>query len=219
MSKRTRLSTVSVFTLLVLSVSSVSSKTSAEVGSSGQDISGKWVFNASLSDDLGKQMRRMVRRDQRRYGDDVGSSSRAEQVYSESSERSRKRRANATRAAANRLIPSFLLETLWLKITQSARHISISNADHVQRNLYTDGREPVIGLNALQSGKDGDINVNGWDNDQLVVETTTEQGVRVIENYSVDNGANLLNVDYRLYHPKLDKPVKFRRVYKKTTDS
>jgi hypothetical protein len=188
----------------------------AEVISSSTDLSGQWFLNEKLSDDMGKEVRRLVRREKNHY-DPKGAGVTGARVIEQEH---RQRTVHSTRSIAERLIPEFLLESIWLKISQKASLISIASGDESQRELYTDGRVEPIGLKALQSGrKSGDINVTGWDNEKLVVETTTDDGIRVIENYSVDTVDNLekkLNVDYSLYHPKLEKPVKFRRVFQKT---
>ncbi len=208
-----------IFTLSIACLFSLGYQSShAEVISestdlSGHDLSGQWFLNEKLSDDMGKEVRRLVRREKSHYDPKEAGVTGDRVVAPEQ----RQHAVHSTRSIAERLIPEFLLESIWLKITQKASLISIASGEESQRELYTDGRVESVGLKALQNGnKNGDINVTGWDNEKLVVETTTDDGIRVIENYSVDSLEKKLNVDYSLYHPKLEKPVKFRRVYQKT---
>jgi hypothetical protein len=104
-----------------------------------------------------------------------------------------------------------------LEIAQTGSEITINEGTAYlvrTRTLSTDSRKPAIDKSGI--GKNSTI--AKWQGCQLVVETKTDQGGKVIESYQLSSSGRQIYVTVEFANDQLSEPIMLRRVYDKVDE-
>ena len=88
--------------------------------------------------------------------------------------------------------------------------MSIAADDGGARRIYTDERATSVSAGGRGPSL---VSVAGWEGDTLVVESTDDRGLRIVERYVLDEEARELRVNTSVQLPRLEEPVEATRVY------
>jgi hypothetical protein len=186
------------------------------------NITGTWLFNQELSDDVQKKIKEQMKsaRSERDKPDSVsgatsknggnGSGSRGRPSEAGQHDRPDKK---AGRESMQQELAKTLLFAKEFQITQHEPEIIMTFPDSEQRIIHTDGRGITITASGYTSNPMGPY-IAGWDEDnQLTIETTTSSGMMIEELITLSSDGSQLHARVNFKLPKLDNPIETIRVY------
>lgn len=183
-----------------------------------EDFSGSWLLDSDASDDPQEQMRDAMKSMMRAggggrgmgggspgqgRGGGMGGGQRGRGAAGGMDSRGQRTQVEISALAA--ASPS-------LVITHEDPMLLIVSEGNRNQRLYTDFRGASVSANG---GLDQRVTVAGWEGAVLVVETTTNGGLRLVQRYQLDAATGRLVVASAIHVPEV-KPVSFRLVYSRS---
>lgn len=194
--------------------------TSEEVVSTGHvaipDFSGQWLLNAKASDDPQEKMKQAMQAMKR----PMGGGHRMGGVNGGGKDRGmggrQQKRAAAAAGGGLGEIPlhellALVTPALTLDISHREPLLLIGTDSEGRQRIFTDFRGSSISSNG---GPQQRVTVAGWEGRVLVVETTLNNGSRLVQNYQLDGPADRLVIDTAANLPER-QPVTYRLVYER----
>ena len=165
------------------------------VQASSPCISGIWQLDKKHSDNPRKILKKLIRKIKQQQSF----------AYQNSIENSEKDQSAPKLPTA---LPKFVFsaEVIELDIQQA---ITIIQQNDLHRRLNTQGQSHSLSLKQMQLNSN--TTVASWEENKLIVETTTANGNHVTETYSVIENGNLL-IDF-IIDDGLNKSIKLQKIY------
>ncbi len=192
------------------------------------DISGTWILNIQLSDDFQEKIKEQVKsaRNNRGKPDGYsgasgkgrggGSGGRPSGVVGgrpSGAKQHGETGGGNMRATMKKELGNTLLFLDNFQIIQNDPEIIMSLSESKKRIIYTDGRGITVTSNGSSLNPMGPY-IAGWEEDnQLVIETTTNKGIKVEEFFVRSQDGKQLHTRINIKLPGFVEPIKVDRIY------
>ncbi len=107
-------------------------------------------------------------------------------------------------------LSEFIQPTEQMEIIYEKPVLNIVQEDGRKRRFYTDNRGASI---SASGGLQQKVTTAGWEKTDLIIETTSDGGPRIIERYSLDSSLRQLNVAVQVILQNRSAPASYRLVY------
>lgn len=179
----------------------------------GPDLSGTWVLDEATSDDPEEKLKEF----REQMGKSGKSRGRMGAASSPGSGPAGGMRGGAHTNRSKSRIPGSMpdphvFETLnklisaprFLELAHQEPELIITRDGERSQRLYSDNRGSTI---SLSKGVHQAVTVAGWENEDLVVETTRDGAPRIVQRFRLTSDANQLSIITEFTPPGLSSPV------------
>jgi hypothetical protein len=187
----------------------------AAAAQSRPDFSGLWAFNAKVSDDPQEKLKVAMRTMQpakgggREMGGGAGRLGRGGGMGGGRHGSGSLEGLAGRGEMPSREMSELIAATGSLDITHSDPMLLIVDGNAQRQRLYTDFRGASV---SASGGLQQRVAVAGWEGAVLVVESTTNNGLKLVQHYQIDADTGQLVIS-AVAHPSETRSVSFRLVY------
>jgi hypothetical protein len=173
------------------------------------DLSGTWVLNRDLSDDLRAKEREV--RELAGPGAAGGATGFGRRGWGggRAGEWGAGQEPGAGAASGRDRPGAWDLPTVFV-LEQDQNSLTLITQAGERRRIYTDNRGSAV---SASGGVQQEVVTAGWEDGTLVVETTTVTEERIVERYSLGSAPRQLSIDTSIQLPGRRRPVVLKRVY------
>jgi len=191
------------------------------------NLSGRWVFNSDLSDNAKKALPiKAVKKIKRNIGDvyrdETGRNGDTSQVaeYERKLARLKKEEGQEVVWLGKGVVPGYVMYEGDLKIVQKPQRLQLNYSLGVARKLYLDGSSAPVSVSGYANTRQNPFTgsnmavVTGWEAGKLVVESTMQNGNRIVETYERTEDNQRLKVEFEVTADVWDnRTIRFVRYY------
>ena len=181
------------------------------------DLSGYWILNEEHSDDFQEKMQAMMKEARGKRGGKGsgmgGGSGKGQGGKGKGKGHGGGNKAGSGRGGNNpglQDIQALRMARTVLDIRHRDPMFLLVTADGRTQRLFTDYRGMSISASGAIQQK---LSTAGWEGSDLVVETTYNNGLRLLQRYRLEPQSKRLKVDSRIMLPSLSTPVHISDVY------
>lgn len=183
------------------------------VGQEKSDLSGYWVLNRELSDDIKEKMRQIAEtsggkgRGGARGGMGGGGRGGDGPKGMPGGAQTKDAQGGSRNGLADLMRPSRVL-----RISHQEPMLTITNDRGRKKTLFTDNRGTSV---SASGGMNQEVSTCGWEQGALVVETTLDSGQRLIQRYELEENGEQLSIIANMQTPKPTEVVAIKQVYER----